>query len=308
MTESFRGAVRGYHGAMEIGSVLFGAGRGKRLRPLTDRIPKPALPLLDVPVGAWGLAGLVRVAPPVVVNASHLADRLLEALEGLDLRGWQAVVEAPEAYGTGGTLAALRDQVSERVVTWNGDLLTDLDPGDLVATHTASGAAATLAVMEVASGADLRLAAGSVAGFVDRRREPEIAGARFMGAAVFERSALSRLPSTRPAGLGETLLRDLADSGDLAVHVFSGYWTDIGTPEAYLAASLDLLYGRAPSAPVALPGQIVDVQGGRVYVGPGASVEVDSLGPGAIVLSSAHIDAGTRIENAIVMPDGTIVR
>ena len=287
--------------------MLFGAGRGKRLRPLTDRIPKPALPLLDVPLGAWGLAGLVRVAPPVVVNASHLAGRLIRALEAVDLPGWQAVVESPEAYGTGGTLAALRDRVSGRLLTWNGDLLTDLDPGDLVAAHVACGAPATLAVVEVSSGADLRLAGSSVSGFVDRRKEPDVAGSRFMGAAVFERAALSRLPSTRPAGLGETLLRDLADSGDLAVHVFSGYWTDVGTPKAYLAASLDLLYGRAPSAPVALPGDIVDVQGGRAYVGPRASVEADSLGPGAIVLSRARVDHGMRIENAIVMPDGTVL-
>ena len=288
--------------------MLFGAGRGKRLRPLTDRIPKPALPLLDVPLAAWGLAGLVRVAPPVVVNASHLADRLIGALDGVGLPGWRAVVEEPEAYGTAGTLAALRDQLSERVLTWNGDLLTDLDPGDLLATHDTSGAPATLAVMEVSSGADLRLDRVSVSGFVDRRREPDVAGARFMGAAVFERAALSRLPSTRPAGLGETLLRDLAGSGDLAVHIFSGYWTDVGTPEAYLGASLDLLYERAPTAPVSLPGDIVDVQGGRAYVGPGASVEAASLGPGAIVLSGAQVDTGTRIENAIVMPDGTVLK
>src|SRR5688500_11624148 len=251
---------------MEIGSVLFGAGRGKRMRPLTDRIPKPALPLLDVPLGAWGLAGLVRAAPPVVVNASHLAERLVEALERLGLDGWPGAVEAPEAYGAAGTLAALRDQVSDRVLTWNGDLVTDLDPGALLETHLASGAPATLAVVEVSSGADLRLADGSVSAFVDRRRNPEVAGARFMGAAVFERSALERLPSERPAGLGETLLRDLAASGDLAVHLFNGYWTDVGTPEAYLNASLDLLYERAPSAPVALPGDVVDVQGGRAYV------------------------------------------
>ena len=292
---------------MEIGSVLFGAGRGKRLRPLTDRIPKPALPLLDVPLGAWGLAGLVRAAPPVVVNASHLAESLVEALEAVGLTGWRAVVEAPEAYGTAGTLAALRDQVSPRILTWNGDLLTDLDPADLMAAHEASGAIATLAVTTVSSGADLPLADGVVSGFVDRRKEPDAAGARFMGAAVFEEAALERLPTTRPAGLGETLLRDLAESGDLAVHVFSGYWTDVGTPEAYLAASLDLLYGRAPSAPVALPGDIVDVQGGRAYIGPRASVAPSSLGPGAIVLNGAQVATSTRIENAIVMPDGTVV-
>lgn len=289
-----------------MGSVLFGAGRGRRLRPLTDRIPKPALPLLDVPLGAWGLARLVHAAPPVVVNASHLADRLVGALQPLDLGPWQAVVEAREAYGTAGTLAALEDRIPGRVVTWNGDLLTDLEPAELLESHLGSGAVATVAVMEVSSGADLRLNGSSVEAFVDRRHDPAAGGARFLGAAVFERAALERLPARRPAGLGETLLRDLAESGDLAVHVFTGYWTDVGTPEAYLAASLDLLYGRAPSAPVPIPGEIVEVQGGRAYIGPNAEVEPQSLGPGAIVLRGARVASGATVTDAIVLPGALV--
>lgn len=285
-----------------VGSVLFGAGRGKRLRPLTDRIPKPALPVLDVPLAAWGLAGLSREAPPVVVNASHLADRLVAALQSLHLPGWEPLVESPEAYGTAGTLAALKDRVGERVVTWNGDLLTDLDPSVLLEVHLSSGAPATLAVVEVAAGADLVVEGGSVESFVDRRRTRDVAGARFIGAAVFERIALERLPAQRPAGLGETLLRDLATSGDLAVHVFTGYWSDVGTPEAYRAASLDVLYGRAPAAPSDPPGEMVEVEGGRAYVGPGASVERAALGTGAIVLRGARVEAGASVRNAIVMP------
>lgn len=304
--EPERGPVRGYHRAMEIGSVLFGAGRGERLRPLTDRVPKPALPLLDVPLAAWGLAGLARVAPPVVVNASHLAERLLGALEALELSGWEALVERPEAYGTAGTLAALRERIGPRLVTWNGDLLTDLDPDALIETHERVGALATLAVLPVESGADLVTAGDRVTTFVDRRRDAGAGGARFMGAAVFERAALERLPSERPAGLGETLLRELATSGDLAVHAFDGYWRDVGTVDAFRDASLDLLYERAPAAPVALPGQIVEVDGGRAYIGPGAEVTRDALGPGAIVLRGARVSAGASLTDSVVMP-GSLV-
>lgn len=287
---------------MEISSVLFAAGRGKRLRPLTDRIPKPALPLLDVPLAAWGLAALTRHAPVAAVNASYMADEVIAALEATGITGWKPFDEGAEAYGTAGTLRALRDRLGPRVVTWNGDALTDLHLPDLIAAHDASGAAATLLVREVGAGADLALSGSSVTGFVDRRKDRDAHGARFLGIAVFERATLERLPDERPAGLGETLLRELAESGDLNVHLFDGYLRDVGTPDDYLQASLDVLKGEGPKPPVDLPGEIVKVEGGLAYVGPDSDAAPGSLGPGAILLSGSRVESGARITNSVLLP------
>ncbi len=226
--------------------MLFAAGRGSRLRPLTDSVPKPALPLLDLPLGAWGLAALTRAAPPVVVNASHLADRLVHALDALGLEGWEVFVEKPEAFGTAGTLAALRPRIGRRVVTHNADLVSDLDVYELVATHERGDRAATLTVAEVPTGADLKIDSEVATVFVDRRKRPNEPGARFIGAAVFERDALDLLPEERPAGLGETLLPELVARGEATVHVHRGYWSDVGTVDAFEAVIRDLRDDRAP--------------------------------------------------------------
>lgn len=288
---------------MKISSVLFAAGRGQRLLPLTDWNPKPALPLLDVPLAAWGLAALARHAAPVVVNVSHRADQVLAALGRTGIHGWKPFVEAPEAYGTAGTLRALRDRSGSRVVTWNGDVLADLELPDLLSSHQDSRASATLVVRKVSTAADLSLDGDAVAGFIDRRVDPDASGARFLGIAVFERNALKRLPDERPAGLGETLLRDLAESGDLNVHVAEGYARDVGTPSQYLEASLDVLSGAAPRPPVVLPGRVVESRGGTAYLGPETRAPLESLGPGAILLRGSGVQAGARVTNTVVMPD-----
>jgi len=287
---------------MEISSVLLAAGRGKRMRPLTDRIPKPALPVLDVPLAAWGLAALTRHAGPTVVNVSHLADQVVAALRRTGIDGWEPFVEGVEAFGTAGTLRALRERFGPRVVTWNGDALTDLHLPDLLASHVEARAPATLLVREVDTMADLTLEGSSVTGFVDRRKDPDVPGGRFLGMAVFEREALDRLPDHRPAGLGETLLRELANSGDLNVHLFDGYLRDVGTPAEYLQASLDVLNGRALAPPIELPGEVIERKAGLAYVGPDVEAPADSVGPGGIVLAGGEVQRGAHITNSVVFP------
>jgi mannose-1-phosphate guanylyltransferase len=287
---------------MPISSLLLAAGRGTRLRPLTDRVAKPALPLLDIPLGAFGLAALLRDSPPVAVNVSHLPNTVARALrELLGEGGFELLIE-PEALGSGGTVGDLGGRVDKRLVTYNSDLLADLSVAAMIDAHKGAGAPAVVAVELVEGGADLEVEGGRVASFIDRRDHPGRGGARFLGAAVIERAALDLIPDKRPVGLAEALLRPLAERGELAVFVHDSYALDVGTPRAYLRASLDLVAGEGPRPPVPWPGEIVEVQGGRAYVGPGAKAGAESLGPGAILLRGASTADGARVERTVVWP------
>jgi mannose-1-phosphate guanylyltransferase len=286
---------------MPISSLLLAAGRGERLRPLTDRTAKPALPLLDLPLGAFGLAALLRDSPPVAVNVSHLPDSVAKALEVV-AGGFELLTE-PQPLGSGGTVGDLRERVDQRLVTYNADFLADLSVAAMIEAHEGAGAPATAAVELVDGGADLELDDGRVASFINRREHPDRAGARFLGAAVIERDALNLIPERRPVGLAEGLLRPLAEHGELDVFVHDSYALDVGTPRAYLRASLDLLSGKGPEPPLPWPGEIVEVDGSHAYVGPGSNVPRETLGPGAIVLRGASAARGARLERAIVWPD-----
>ena len=255
--------------APPVASVLFAAGRGERLRPLTDVLPKAALPLLDIPLGAFSLSKLAAVAWPVAVNLSHLAPQLIAALRPFaphDRVQW--FDEGPEPLGTGSTLAALADRTAGPLLTWNADVLTDLDPARLLDSHRRLGGPATVACHQVRTGADLGLQGGRITGFIDRYRRPEAGGALFLGAAVFEKDALALLAERRPSDLARGLLEPLAKSGELGLHRHEGYALDVGTVERYLRACSDLLGGLGPEPPAPWPGRVIEAGGARSYVGP----------------------------------------
>lgn len=286
--------------------VLLAAGRGTRLRPLTDVIPKPALPLLDVPLGAYGLALLERLKGPRVANVSHLGDVARTVLEDTD-PALAILDEGPEPLGTGGTLDALRDRLAGTFVTVNADLVSDLDLGRLLRVHRASGARATVAVATAGSAgdrtADLVGQDGRITGFVDRRKGTGATGLGYLGVAAFEREVLDLVPRGRVSGLADTVLEPLARSGEMAYMLHEGYAIDVGTPERYLRASLDLLAGRGPRSPTP-PGRIIEVPGGHAYVGPGARIGAADLGDGAVVSAGARVEG--RVQRSVVMPGAVV--
>ena len=288
-------------GPVSATGVLLAAGLGERLRPLTESIPKPALPLLDIPLGAWGLCNLLEATSDVVVNASYSSDVVFGALAPYG--EFETLDEGAAPWGTGGTLAALRQRISSTALICNGDVLTDVSAARLLAEHRRAGAAATVAVSLVDTGADLSLDSGRVTGFVDRRSDPDAAGARYLGIAAFEARTLELLPDTRPLGLAESLLRPLADGGEVATYFSDGYALDVGTVARYLEASLDLLEALGPVGPRPPPGELVEVEGGRVYLGLDVASDEESIGPGAMVLAGARLHEDSYVSNAIVWPD-----
>ena len=306
-----------------IDSVLLAAGSGTRLRPLTEKIPKPALPLLDVPLGAWALADLDGLGGRVFINASHNHRVLTDALSPFSERA-VFVIEEPEPFGSAGTLAALKERLSGPVVTRNADMLSDISAQDLVRTHLEGGALATLGVMPVAGGADLVIGGGRALRLVDRRKEPGTAGHLWLGIAVFERTALDLIEPERPLDLATGLIAELVQRGEVAIHEHHGYALDVGTFDRYVRANLDLLGEIAPSPPSVLPdyvrpgsvvpaarrallGSLIEIEGGRAYVGSGAEVDTTSLGPGACIMSGAKVAPTAHITRGLVLPGETVL-
>lgn len=287
---------------MRARAVLLAAGRGTRLRPLTDVVPKPALPLLDVPLGARGLSAFRRAGMRALVNVSHLADEAERALDPY-APGAVWLREPPEPFGTAGTLREARAAglLEEEFVIWNADVMADVDPARLLGDHRRTGATATVVVEAVAAGADFEIEGGRVRRFIDRRTEPALPGGRFVGISALARAAVDLVPREGPAGLGETILAPLAATGDISVVVRPGPAFDVGTIRDFVTTSVGLAAGTIPGDPPA-PGRIIAVRGGDAYLGPGASAARHTLGRGAVVLGGSHVEPGAFVERAVVWP------
>jgi NDP-sugar pyrophosphorylase family protein len=133
-------------------AMIFAAGLGTRLRPLTDRIPKPLIPVADVPMLERVARRLIAAgADRLIINTSHLAEQIERFVAeregfGVDVR---LSHEPGEPLDTGGALwhARAHFRADAPFFLHNGDVLTDLSLERMYAAHLESGALATLAVL-----------------------------------------------------------------------------------------------------------------------------------------------------------------
>jgi mannose-1-phosphate guanylyltransferase len=286
-----------------IDGVCFAAGLGERLRPLTAYLPKPALPVLDVPLAAWSLAALAAECERVLVNVGHLHATVVDALR--PVADFEVLNEQPEPYGTAGTLWAVRDGLAESFVTMSGDILSGVSLRSLRRAHRRAELEATVAVTKVERGADFSVQNGLVTEFIDRRERASAPGHLFVNVAMIARGPVA-LVEGPPAGLAERLLRPLVEGGRVSVFETDAYFLDVGNVDRYLQANLDVLEGRAPPPPIALPGRVVEVAGGKAYIGPEAEVDTAALGAGAVVLARSRVESGARVKRSVVWPDEVV--
>ncbi|MGF1466056.1 MAG: sugar phosphate nucleotidyltransferase [Sandaracinaceae bacterium] len=296
--------------------MVFAAGLGTRLHPLTEERPKAAVPILDRPLAAYALERLAAASiDPIAVSLFHLAEVAQPLLRAALPRGPEVLfVREPRLLGTGGGLrhamAALDARFGpsdEPVVVMNGDVLMWPDLEAAVRRHHDAGAWATMVVRhEPGRASEGRVRADEEGRVRQLLGEPAatrpLTGWTFTGVQVLSPGAIAELPAegcvVRQAYRGWVDRRERV----LAVED-EAPWRDVGTPSAYRRACLEVANGdlRWPSvvpAPDGVwlgPGAIVagarvrrSVVGGGAMVAPGVTVEGSVLWPGARAERDVH--------------------
>jgi mannose-1-phosphate guanylyltransferase len=299
-----------------VGMILC-AGLGTRLLPLTEALPKPAVPVAGLPLVRFTLALLAGAGVRrAVVNVHHLAEVMASAaLEAGRATGVEvSVSREPVVAGTGGALREARHLLAgaSEILVVNGDVLFDADLRAALAAHRAAaaeGAIATMLLLPMPPGAAFATVdvdgSGAVRRIAGRGAGPDVALApwHFTGVHVVSPDLLARVPA---APFAQDLNRDvyaallaaerggLPASGPVRGLVTSGYWNDLGTPARYLEATADVLAGRL------LPARFLGAD-------PWPGCELD---PGAepaqriCAARGARIDPAARLHGPVIVGAG----
>ena len=233
-------------------AVLLAAGRGTRLAPLTESVPKilaplNGRPLLEHQLSYLAAAGVTEVA----INVHHLPELVMEAIERIDTIASIRVSHEPELLGTAGALRPLRDFLDESFVVLYGDVVTDADLGELMAHHRSRKALATLTYYRseelAAKGLMTVSGGGRVASFVEKPTTTTAPAFVNAGLYVLE-PEIVLLVDDGFSDFGNDVWPRLASEGErlFGYELVGAYVRDIGSPDALEQARRAL--ARVPEA------------------------------------------------------------
>jgi NDP-sugar pyrophosphorylase family protein len=279
--------------------MVLAAGLGTRLRPLTHEIPKPVVPVLGVPLCAWGMEFLRgHGADAFLLNLHHGPEAVREKV--LSWAGGRFPVDflfEPRILGTGGGIGNARDFLrGGTFLTANSDVIARFPLGEAVARHRQSGALATLVLFPDPGRRYTPVKVrgdGRIAGFGAGAPPGDFEGF-YTGYQILEPEVLDHIPPGRPSCIiRETYAPLIARGAPVFGFPASGLFLDFGTPGDYLRGTLALLAQRG--------GDLRGFVHPRASVGSGAAI-----GPDAVIEEGATVGDGAMVRRAIVWPGASV--
>jgi mannose-1-phosphate guanylyltransferase len=294
-----------------VRAVVLVGGFGTRLRPLTLTTPKQMLPLGHRPMIEWVVGHLgAHGVDEVVLSLGYLPDAFIEAFPDETCNGVRLryAVE-PEPLDTAGAIrfAASEGGIDDTFIVVNGDVLTDLDVGELVRFHRASGAEGTIHLTPVEDPSMFGVVPtddeGRVIAFIEKPPRGE-APTNYINAGtyVLEPSVLDRIAGDRKVSIEREVFPVMASEGRLFAMSTDDYWLDTGTPLQYLRANVDLLGARAHRVEAVAPDAEIDPSAvvERSLIGPGCRVGARAEVHDSVLMAGVDVEEGARIVRSVL--------
>ena len=235
----------------QVHAVVLAGCKGTRLAPYTRIIPKPLMPIGDMPILEIMLRQMKRAGIRQVTLTTGYLDNLLRLffLDGRRLGLKIDYVREEKPLGTSGPLANVKGLTRTFLVT-NGDVLTDLDFAELIAYHQQQGGIATIATHKRKVTINLGVVNVDKDNTVtDYLEKPDFNYLVSMGLYVFEPRVLNYIAKDEYLDFPD-LVRSLIAAGEkVNSFIFKGYWEDLGRPDDYERASADFERNRSQFLP-----------------------------------------------------------
>jgi len=312
-------------------AILLAGGKGTRLRPLTIHTPKPIVPIFERPFLHYQL-DLLKQVPEIdeVILSLNYQPRRIEEIFGDGSETGLALkyVVEPAPLGTAGAVRYAGESLRESIVVFNGDVLTQVDLGAVIALHRERKAKATIVLTPVENPTAYGLVEtddrGNIRRFIEKPKADEITCDTInAGIYVLEPDTFDRIPKDTPWSIERSFFPSLIERGETFVaYVYRGYWIDIGTPEKYMQVHRDIMNGRyrhrtlpfgnGASTPAAWVSPQARIEEGVTLDGPcfideGTVVKSGArVGPYSVVGRQCHIEEHAVVDRAIVWANSRI--
>ncbi|HEY8464401.1 MAG TPA: NDP-sugar synthase [Bacillota bacterium] len=296
-------------------ALFLAGGFGTRLKPITDNLPKPMVPIMGKPLLQHNIENLKKHGINEIILSTCYKPHLIRSYfgDGHQFGVKISYISEDTPLGTAGAIKNAETFFDDTFLVFNADIISDIDITDLIRTHQIKGALATIAVTRVDNPSAYGMIEHDEMGYITAFKEkpqPHEGTSNLINAGVyvFEPELLTEIPAGRAVSIErETYPLLLQKNYKLAIYDHCSYWLDLGTPERYLQVQKDILNGIislgtydfslspqkiSPTAKIDPSATIL----GPVYIGPHVQI-----GPGAVV--GPHTVVG---EHSTVERDATI--
>lgn len=222
---------------LPLEAVLMAGGRGERLRPLTDNIPKPLLevdgkPIIDYNVEELEACGIKKIH----VTVNYLA-QMIES--HFDLRKGSAKIECvrePRHLGTFGSLALIKGIKTENIIVMNSDLLSAIDFEGMFAQHRHSKADFTIAAVPYSVSVPFAIMRMNHTRVVSLEEKPTFNYFANGGVYIMKTELIERISKGEYLDAPDFILELIKDKYHVGAFHIDGSWIDIGSPDDYRLA------------------------------------------------------------------------
>lgn len=223
---------------LPLEAVLMAGGRGERLRPLTDEMPKPLLPVGGKPIIDYNIEELESCGiKKIHITVNYLADMIREHMDSRKGRAAINCVKEPKRLGTFGSLAYIEGIESEDVLVMNSDLLSKIDFESMYLHHIKNRADFTIAAIPYSVSvpfAIMHMNGKRVKGLEEKPTYNYFANG---GVYIMKRDLIKRIVKGEYLDAPDFITALIKDGGNVCSFHINGTWVDIGSPDDYRLAN-----------------------------------------------------------------------
>lgn len=300
-------------------ALFLAGGKGLRLQPLTNNLPKPMVPIMNKPLIERTMINLKKYGITEIVISSCYQSNLIKNYFGngekFGLKINYIVEDIP--LGTGGAIKKAGSKFNEPFVIFNSDILSDINIKEMLNLHRSSKALATIAVTEVEDPSAYGVVEYDKNGYArsfTEKPSPENITSKFINAGIyiFQPEVLSEIPIEGMVSVErQTFPKLLAKGCKISVYKSNCYWIDIGTIEKYMQVHADIMNGKCNLVECKFTsgnihfGKNVQIHpdckmDGPVYIGDNVTIAEKTYISNSVIGNNVSIGAASMITGSIV--------